>query len=78
MDRSPYVRTENLSALLVHLQRLLSHGSGSSFSGPTSKFVLVFDGIDKQRDAPHTLIPALARLSEIASALAQPLRSHEC
>jgi len=35
----------------------------------TTKFVLVFDGIDKQRDAPHTLIPALARLSEIVSLL---------
>ena len=29
------------------------------------RFVLVFDGIDRQRDAPHTLLPALARLSEI-------------
>jgi len=67
MDRSPYFRTENLSALLVHLQRLLNEGSGSGINGQTSKLVLVFDGIDKQRDAPPTLIPALARLSEIVS-----------
>jgi origin recognition complex subunit 5 len=29
------------------------------------RFVLVFDAVDRQRDAPHTLLPALARLSEI-------------
>ncbi|EMR67256.1 putative origin recognition complex subunit orc5 protein [Eutypa lata UCREL1] len=29
------------------------------------RFVLVFDGIDRQREAPPTLLPALARLSEI-------------
>jgi len=73
IDRSAYVRTENLSALLVHLQRLLSNGSGNGsgngITGTTNKFVLVFDGVDKQRDAPHTLIPALARLSEIVSLL---------
>jgi origin recognition complex subunit 5 len=41
--------------LVVHLQRLLKEGP---------KFVLVFDGVDKQRDAPPTLLPALARLGE--------------
>lgn len=58
IDRSRYIRTENLSALTVHLQTLLVG---------TEKFVLVFDGIDEQREAPHTLLPALARLSEIVS-----------
>jgi origin recognition complex subunit 5 len=48
-------RCENISALVVHLQRLLKGGQ---------KFVLVFDGVDKQRDAPPTLLPALARLGE--------------
>ncbi|KAK5172636.1 uncharacterized protein LTR77_002756 [Saxophila tyrrhenica] len=48
-------RCENISALVVHLQRLLEK---------REKFVLVFDGVDKQRDAPPTLLPALARLGE--------------
>jgi origin recognition complex subunit 5 len=29
------------------------------------RFVLILDSIDKQRDAPPTLLPALARLSEL-------------
>lgn len=48
-------RCENVSALVVHLERLLKD---------RGKFVLVFDGVDKQRDAPPTLLPALARLGE--------------
>ena len=48
-------RCENLSALTVQLQRLLKNGE---------RFTLVFDGVDKQRDAPPTLLPALARLAE--------------
>ena len=48
-------RCENLSALVVHLQRLLKS---------EEKFVLVLDGVDKQREAPPTLLPALARLGE--------------
>lgn len=31
------------------------------------QFVLVFDAIDRQKDAPPTLLPALARLSEMVS-----------
>lgn len=49
-------RCENVSTLVAHLQRLLEH--------ETERFVLVFDGIDKQRESPPTLLPALARLSE--------------
>ena len=49
-------RCESLSSLAMTLQRLLEH---------TQKFVLVFDGIDKQREAPSTLLPALARLGDI-------------
>ncbi|KAK5139605.1 hypothetical protein LTR04_003454, partial [Oleoguttula sp. CCFEE 6159] len=53
---SPYGYCESISALAVHLQRLLqAHG----------KFVLVFDGIDRQREAPPTLLPALARFGEV-------------
>ena len=48
-------RCENLSALVVHLQRLLKS---------EEKFVLVLEGVDKQREAPPTLLPALARLGE--------------
>lgn len=37
------------------------------------QFVLVFDAIDRQKDAPPTLLPALARLSEMVS---PPCRAH--
>jgi origin recognition complex subunit 5 len=50
------VRCENISALVVHLQRLLQG---------KRKFILLFDGIDRQREAPQTLLPAIARLGEI-------------
>ncbi|KAL5445457.1 hypothetical protein PMIN07_004679 [Paraphaeosphaeria minitans] len=55
IDRRPYARTENLSSLIVALGRMLE-GRG--------KFVLVLDGVDKQREAPYTLLPALARFGE--------------
>jgi origin recognition complex subunit 5 len=55
IDLSAYGRCENLSALQVHLERLLEN---------QKKFTLVFDGIDQQREAPSTLIPALARFGE--------------
>ncbi len=48
-------RCENLSTLIAHLQRLLKG---------RDKLVLVFDGVDKQREAQPTLLPALARLEE--------------
>ena len=56
-------RCENLSALVVHLQRLLQK---------EEKFVLVLDGVDKQREAPPTLLPALARLGEFVLPLPTP------
>ena len=49
-------RCESLSSLTVQLERILRL---------KSKFILVFDGIDRQREAPSTLLPALARLGEI-------------
>ncbi|KAI9713364.1 MAG: hypothetical protein M1812_006642 [Candelaria pacifica] len=49
-----------MSALAVHLQELLHE---------KTRLVLVFDGIDRQRDAPPTLLPTLARLGEIISHL---------
>ena len=49
-------RCENLSVLTVLLQQLLTL---------CRKFVIVFDGIDRQREASSTLLQALARLGEI-------------
>lgn len=54
-DKGRYTRCENSGALLVQLQKLLSSGA---------KFVLVFDGIDHQRETPPTLLQALARFGE--------------
>lgn len=55
IDRRPYARTENLSALCVNLQKMME-GRG--------KFVLVLDAIDKLREGGGTLIAALGRLGE--------------
>ncbi len=49
-------RCDSISAFVVKLQRLLE-GKG--------KYILVFDGIDRQREASPTLLPAIARLGEI-------------
>lgn len=57
-------RCESISALVVELQSLLE-GRG--------KFLLVFDGIDCQRDAAPTLLPAIARLGEVVRQV-PPLR----
>jgi origin recognition complex subunit 5 len=54
-------RCETLSQLTVELSKMLKYTPRPD----GFRFVLVFDGIDRQRDAPHTLLPALARLSEI-------------
>ncbi|KAL8924519.1 MAG: hypothetical protein Q9208_003994 [Pyrenodesmia sp. 3 TL-2023] len=48
-------RCESISAFVVQLQRLLDG---------QKKFILVFDNIDRQREAAPTLLPALARLNE--------------
>jgi origin recognition complex subunit 5 len=50
-------RCESLAALLVQLESLLKN---------VPKFVLVFDGLDRQREAPPTLFAALARFGETA------------
>ncbi len=55
-NQKRYGRCESMSALAVLLQELLQK---------RSRFVLVFDGIDRQREAPPTLLPTLARLGEI-------------
>lgn len=50
-------RCESISAFVVQLQRLLQ-------GHHKKKFILVFDNIDRQREAAPTLLPALARLHE--------------
>ena len=49
-------RCESLSAFVVLLQKIVCS---------VEKFILVFDGIDRQRDASPTLLPAIARLGEL-------------
>lgn len=65
-DRT-YTRCENMSSFANALQKTLE-GSGQE------KFVLVIDGIDEQREAPPTLVPALARLGNLVG-VAPPLTS---
>jgi origin recognition complex subunit 5 len=62
---------ENASQRCETLAQLAASLS-SIFDQPRTKdglkhFVLVLDGMDKQRDAPPTLMPALARLGETVS-----------
>ncbi|KAI9744246.1 MAG: hypothetical protein M1818_002398 [Claussenomyces sp. TS43310] len=70
-------RCESLAQLVVEVGRLLEAlGQQTNKEGevitPAAHFVLVFDGIDRQRDAPPTLLPALARLAEIAITSPRP------
>lgn len=64
-------RCENVSQLVVELSKQLKYTPRPD----GFRFILVFDAIDRQRDAPHTLLPALARLSEIVSSSPPPLSS---
>jgi origin recognition complex subunit 5 len=53
-------RCENLAQFVIELGRLLND------QVPVMRrFVLVFDGIDNQREPQPTLLPALARLGEL-------------
>lgn len=77
-------RCETLAQLTVEMRRLLAFWKDDE-SGRRRRFVLVLDGVDRQRDAPPTLLPALARLAEmvrsardaslLSSMLTQTLRS---
>ena len=53
-------RCESISAFVVQLQLLLE-GKGNT--------ILVFDGIDRQREPWLTLLPAVARLGEVVSTI---------
>ncbi|KAK1832719.1 putative origin recognition complex subunit orc5 protein [Podospora conica] len=57
----PPARCESISQLTVELSKMLKYAPRP----PNFRFVLVLDSIDRQREAPPTLLPALARLSEI-------------
>jgi hypothetical protein len=59
-------RCENLAQLVVELGRLLETWTDTE-QNKGRRLALVFDGIDNQRDAPPTLLPALARLGEVVS-----------
>lgn len=56
-------RCENISGLAVLLEECLAARPVEN----RSKFVLVLDEIDRQREAPPTLLSALARLGDIVS-----------
>ena len=56
-------RCEHVSSLAVLLEECLAAQSIDT----RVKFVLVLDEIDRQREASHTLLSALARLGEIVS-----------
>lgn len=58
-------RCENLSQLAVELSKMLLHPPQHVQRPKDFRFVIVFDAIDRQREAPPTLLPAMARLSEI-------------
>ena len=49
-------RCESISAFVVQLQQMIAR---------CGKVILVFDGIDRQREAAPTLLPAIARLGEV-------------
>ena len=54
----PLSKTENVNSLVANLQWLLLD---------KGKFVIVFDGIERQVEAVPTLLAALARLPEYVS-----------
>ena len=53
-------RCDSISAFVVELQRVLQR---------RGKHILVFDGVDHQREVAPTLLPAIARLGETVSLL---------
>lgn len=67
-------RCEHVSTLVVLLGEALAAAAGTDVNETRTgigragqKFILVLDGIEKQREAPQTLLVALARLGEVVS-----------
>lgn len=71
-------RCETLAQLAVALASMLGASGGPAATDARPRFVLVLDALDRQRDAPPTLVPALARLSETVRRpdRRQPLRPY--
>lgn len=59
-DEPSSSRCESLSSLTSSLEHLLEN---------VDKFILVLDGVDEQREAPPTMLPALIRLGQIIPSL---------
>lgn len=64
-------RCENLAQLTFELSTMLKYPPQPE----ARHFVLAFDGVDRQKEAPPTLLPALARLSEIVRLTSIPKAS---
>jgi origin recognition complex subunit 5 len=62
-------RCETVNTLENHLEKNLKG---------LSKFVLVFDGIDRQKEMSPTLIPGLARLGSIVGTISVPVVDRSC
>ncbi|KAK1688532.1 origin recognition complex subunit 5 C-terminus-domain-containing protein [Colletotrichum godetiae] len=62
---SPPKKCETLAQLMVEMCKMLKYTQRPD----GWRLVLVFDAIDQQRDAPASLLPALARLSEVIPCL---------
>ncbi|OXV09816.1 hypothetical protein Egran_02421 [Elaphomyces granulatus] len=68
-------RCENISTLAILLGEALAQAPTDEENGRQEgqgvieKFVLVLDGVDRQREPPQTLLPGLARLGEVIPAL---------
>lgn len=60
-------RRDSLAQFVIELGRVLNYAEPNATNHGKGRFVLVFDGIDKQREPPPTLMPALARLGELVS-----------
>jgi origin recognition complex subunit 5 len=67
-------RCDSLPQLVVELEKLLGSWTVDTPMGK-QRLILVFDGIEKQRDAPLTLLPALARLGEVVGYCARQIRA---
>jgi origin recognition complex subunit 5 len=61
LERFGRGKCEHVSTLVVLLADAFAATTGKAIK----KFVLVLDGIDKQREAPPALLLALARLGEV-------------
>ncbi|KAJ6781086.1 hypothetical protein PWT90_03067 [Aphanocladium album] len=68
-DQAPK-RCETMAQLAVALGEMLQDNNNNNNGRDAQwRFALVLDSIDRQRDAPATLLPALARLSEMIPCL---------